>query len=70
MERLQSPTSTCVRPEDLERERASVRQAILVGRLAEALERLSPWLSETKAVKAAMQIRAARLAEANRAIYP
>ena len=72
VELLQSLGYTYVPPEDLERERASSKETILTGRLAAALKRLNPWLSETnvtKAVKAVTQVTAASLAEANEALY-
>ena len=72
VELLQSLGYTCVPPEDLERERASLKETILTGRLAAALKRLNPWLSETnvtKAVKAVAHIPAAGLAEANEMLY-
>ena len=72
VELLQSLGYTYVPPEDLERERASFKETILAARLAAALKRLNPWLSEanvTKAVKAVTQVAAASLAEANEALY-
>ena len=72
LELLQSIGYTYVPPEDFESERASFKEVILIGRLAAALERLNPWLSESnvaKAVKAVTQVSAASLAEANEALY-
>ena len=72
VELLQSLGYTYVPPEDLERERASSKETILAARLAAALKRLNPWLSETnvtKAVKAVTQVTAASLAEANETLY-
>ena len=69
---MQSLGYTYVPPEDLERERASFKETILAARLAAALKRLNPWLSETnvtKAVKAVTQVTAASLAEANETLY-
>ena len=69
---LESLGYTYVPPEDLEPERASLKETVLAGRLAAALERLNPWLSETnvaKAVKAVTQVPAASLAEANEKVY-
>ena len=69
---LQSLGYTYVPPEDLEGERASFKEAILTGRLAAALKRLNPWLSDTnvaRAVKAVTQVPATGLAEANEALY-
>ena len=72
VEMLESLGYTYVPPEALEGERASFKETILTGRLAAALKRLNPWLSETnaaKAVKAVTQIPAASLAEANEILY-
>ena len=72
VELLQALGYTYVPPEALERERASFKETILTGRLATALTRLNPWLSETNittAVKAVTQVAAASLAEANEAVY-
>ena len=72
VELLQALGYTYVPPEDLDRERASVKETILTGRLAAALTRLNPWLSGTNvttAVKAVTQVAAASLAEANEAVY-
>ena len=72
VERLESLGYTYVPPEELEGERASFKEAILAGRLAAALKRLNPWLSQTnlaKAVKAVTQVPAASLAEANEKVY-
>ena len=72
VELLQSLGYSYVRPEDLESERAGFKETILTGRLATALERLNPWLSESnvaKAVKALTQVPAASLAEANEALH-
>ena len=69
---LQSLGYTFVPPGDLERERASLKEAVLTGRLAAALKRLNPWLSDTnvtRAVKAVTQVPAAGLAEANQALH-
>ena len=72
VELLQSLGYSYLSPEELESERAGFKETILTGRLATALERLNPWLSESnvaKAVKAVTQIPAASLAEANEALY-
>ena len=72
VELLQSLGYTFVPPEDLERERASLKETILTGRLAAALKRLNPWLSDTnvaRAVKAVTRVPAAGLAEANQALH-
>ena len=44
---LQSLGYTYIPPEDLEPERTSFKEPILTDRLAAALERLNPWLSDT-----------------------
>ena len=72
VELLESLGYTYVPPEALEPERASLKETVLAGRLAAALKRLNPWLSETnvaKAVKAVTQVPAASLAEANQTLY-
>lgn len=72
VELLESLGYAYVSPEDLEGERASFKETILTDRLAAALKRLNPWLSDTNvanAVKAVTQVPAANLAEANRKIY-
>ena len=72
VELLKSLGYTYVPQEALEDERAGFKETILVGRLAAALKRLNPWLSETnvtKAVKAVTQVAATGLAEANQALY-
>ena len=69
---LESLDYTYVPPEELEGERTGFKAAILTGRLAAALKRLNPWLSQTnlaKAVKAVTQVPAASLAEANERVY-
>ena len=69
---LESLGYTYVPPEDLEPERASLKETILARRLAAALKRLNPWLSDAnvaKAVKAVTQVPAASLAEANEKVY-
>ena len=72
VELLESLGYTYVPPEDLEPERASLKETILARRLATALKRLNPWLSDAnvaKAVKAVTQVPAASLAEANEKVY-
>ena len=72
VELLEALGYTCVPPDDLERERASLKETILTGRLAAALKRLNPWLSDSNvaaAVKAVTQVPAASLAEANEKVY-
>ena len=68
VELLESLDYTYVPPEELEGERTSFKEAILTHRLAAALKRLNPWLSQTnlaKAVKVVTQVPATSLAEAN-----
>ena len=72
VELLESLDYTYVPPEELEGERTSFKEAILTGRLAAALKRLNPWLSQTnlaKAINAVTQVPAASLAEANEKVY-
>ena len=72
VELLESLDYAYVPPEELEGERTSFKEAILTGRLAAALKRLNPWLSQAnlaKAVKAVTQVPAASLAEANERVY-
>ena len=72
VELLQALGYTYVPPEDLERERASYKEAILTRRLAKSLKSQNLWLSETNvtnAVKAVTQVSAASLAEANENLY-
>ena len=72
VELLQSLGYTYVPAEDLERERASFKEAILSRRLSKALKRLNLWLTATnvnKAVRAVTQIPAASLAAANEKIH-
>ena len=71
VELLQSLSYTYVPPEDLELERASFKEPILTDRLAAALKRLNPWLSDTNVTraKAVTQIPAASLSEANETLY-
>ena len=72
VELLVSLGYTYFSPEDLEPERTSFKEPVLTDRLAFALKRLNPWLSDTnvtKAVKAVTQVPAASLAEANETLY-
>ena len=69
---LQSLGYPYIPPEALEGERASLKEAILAGRLATALRHLNPWLSDENATQAIRRIAhtsAGNLAEANQAIY-
>ncbi len=61
-----------VGPEALEKERASLKETVLSGRLQNALQKLNPWLSPESAqrgVKAITQHPAAGLQEANERLY-
>ena len=72
VELLESLGYTYLPPDDLEPERASLKETILAGRLSAALKRLNPWLSEAnvaKAVKTVTQVPATSLAEANEKVY-
>ena len=72
VELLESLGYTYLSSEDLEQERPSIKEAILAARLAAALKRLNPWLSESNivtAIKAVTQIPATSLAEANERLY-
>ena len=72
VEALQSLGYTCMAPEDLELERATLKEPILTNRLVASLKRLNPWLSDTnvtRAVTAATQVPAASLSEANETLY-
>ncbi|MFH1807992.1 MAG: type I restriction endonuclease subunit R [Pseudomonadota bacterium] len=58
---------TYVAPEVLEAERASLKDVVLEGRLATALKRLNPWLSDSnvkRAIKAITGMQATSLTEA------
>jgi type I restriction enzyme R subunit len=71
-ELLQALGYTYVAPEALAAERSSPREVVLVDRLAKALRRLNPWLSEdnvSKAVRAVANVQAASLLEANEEVY-
>ena len=72
VELLESLGYAYVPPEYLDTERASYKETILTGRLAAALERLNPWLSEAniaRAMKAVTRVPSASLAEANEKVY-
>ena len=72
VELLESLGYAYIPPEDLEQERGSLKEAILTTRLAAALKRLNPWLSDTNvaaAVKAVTQVPATSLAEANQKLH-
>ena len=72
IELLQSLDYVYVSPEDMEPERASFKETVLTLRLAAALKRLNPWISEenvTRAMRAITQVPATSLAEANEKLY-
>ena len=72
VELLQSLGYAYIPPETLEGERASLKEAVLASRLAAALKRLNPWLSEANAAQAMRritQVPATSLAEANQEIH-
>ena len=52
VEALQSLGYTCMAPEDIELERTSFKEPILTDRLAAALKRLNPWLSDSNVTRA------------------
>ncbi len=63
---------TYVPPETLEGQREGLKEAVLNNRLASALKRLNPWLSDpnvAQAVRKIAQVSAVSLAEANQAVY-
>ncbi len=69
---LQRLGFTYVPAEALEAERQSLREVVLTGRLAAALKKLNPWLSEDnvhKAVRAVTSVQATDLIEANEKVY-
>lgn len=68
VELLQSLGYAYVPPETLEAERGSLNETILTKRLAKALRKLNPWLSDDnlhKAVRAVTALQAASLLEAS-----
>jgi len=72
VELLQSLGYAYLTPDELELERGGTKATILVDRLAAALTRLNPWLSDenvAKAVKKVTPVPAASLAEANETLY-
>ncbi|MGH7269162.1 MAG: type I restriction endonuclease subunit R, partial [Polyangiaceae bacterium] len=63
---------TFVAAETLEAERESLKEAVLTGRLAKALRKLNPWLSDDnvhKAVRAITGVQATSLIEASQEVY-
>ena len=72
VELLESLGYTYVSAEGLERERDTLKDTVLTGRLSSALKRLNFWLSDenvARAVKTITQVPAASLAEANEKLY-
>ncbi|PKN32267.1 MAG: DEAD/DEAH box helicase, partial [Deltaproteobacteria bacterium HGW-Deltaproteobacteria-20] len=72
VELLQRLGYTYVAPEALEAERDTLRDVVLTSRLAAALKRLNPWLTDDnvrKALKAVTGIQAASLIEANEKVW-
>jgi type I restriction enzyme, R subunit len=72
VEQLRRLGYTYVAAKALEAERESLKQAVLVERLARALRRLNPWLSDEnvrQAVRAVTGVQAASLLEANQKLY-
>ena len=63
---------TYVDHETLEAERSTLKETILEGRLAKALEKLNPWLSQenvAKVIKRVVNVPAVSLTEANQTLY-
>jgi type I restriction enzyme, R subunit len=61
-----------VRPEDLDVERESLKQVVLIKRLSTALKKLNPWLSDDnlhRAVRAVTGIQSTSLIEASEKLY-
>lgn len=72
VELLQTMGYTFVPPEQLESERESFKEIILVARLEKKLKELNPWLSDEnlkKAVRAITNVPSASLMEANEKVY-
>ena len=68
VELLQKLGYVAVGPETLEAERGSLKDVVVIKRLAAALKKLNPWLSDenvSKAVRAVTNLQAASLIEAN-----
>jgi len=69
---LQKLGFTYVAPEVLERERTSLKEVLITGRLAAALKKLNPWLSEDnlqRAVRSLATVTASSLIEVNEKLY-
>jgi type I restriction enzyme R subunit len=72
VELLQKLGYTYVAPEGLEAERGSLKGAVAGKRLAIAVKKLNPWISDdniSKAVRAVSNVQAASLIEANADVY-
>ncbi len=72
VELLQSLGYTYIPPKTLESERESLKDVVLTSRLADALRRLNPWLSEAnvkQAIRKVVRVSAASLLEANHTVY-
>lgn len=72
VEHLRRLGYTYVPPEDLEAERESFKEVVLAKRLATAVKRLNPWLSDDnvhKAIRAVTSIPAASLIEASEKLH-
>lgn len=72
VELLQAMGYTFVSPEQLDAERESFREVILVPRFEKKLKEFNPWLSDEnlkKAIRAITNVPAASLMEANEKIY-
>jgi type I restriction enzyme R subunit len=72
VEHLQRLGYTYVAPETLEAERASLKETVAEKRLARALKKLNPWLSDDnlhRAVRAVTAVQAATLLEASEKLY-
>src|SRR5258706_423400 len=72
IEHLERLGYTYVAAETLEGERGSLKEAVLGKRLASAVKRLNPWVSEDnvqKAVRAVTHVAASSLIEASEKVY-
>jgi type I restriction enzyme R subunit len=72
VELLQALGYTYVAPEVLEAERDSLKQTILTKRVAKALKKLNPWLSEDntqKAIRAVTNVQATNLLDASERLH-
>jgi type I restriction enzyme R subunit len=72
VELLEKLGFTYVAPEVLEAERETLKETVVVGRLAKALKKLNPWISDDNARKVARSVAnvpAASLIEASEKVY-